>query len=222
MTDQSFTPEQDRELLVVFPDREEAVAARQRLLDLGVQESAIDLDQESDEIASLRAEMRQELTDAWVVPNAGLVVTKEAAKGMLGVGALASLLGALLAIPLAFIDFGGTFWFRLFLFVVLGVIAGATVGFVAGGGMAAKRPGELMAAKRGVVLRVHDDTPQLRSALVAAGPVRLDEVSSDGTPIDTLMTEEQAQDGGTVEEVAENLRAGDDYHPADGERRANG
>lgn len=222
VTDQSFIPERDRELLVVFPDREAAGAARQRLLELGVPEADIAVDEESDEVASLRAEMRQELTDAWVVPNAAFVATKEGVKGMLGVGALAAAIGALLAIPFAFVDFGGTFWFRLALFVGLGIVAGATVGLVAGPGMASKRPGELMAAHRGIVVRVRQDTPEIRSALVASKVIRLDEVAHDDTPIETLVTEEQVEGTGSAQQVAENLEAGDDYHPGDPAKSADG
>jgi hypothetical protein len=223
VTDQSFLPEQERELVVVYPDRDAAMAARQRLVDLGVGERQIDVDQESDEVASLRAEMRQELTDAWVVPNAAFIATKEGMKGMLGVGALAALIGALVGIPFAFIDFGGTFLFRLLLFMGLGVVAGATIGFVAGPGVAAKRPGELMAAHRGTVVRVHEDTAEIRSALLAGGdPLRMDEVDAESVPVETLLTEEQTDDRSTVDEVASNVEAGDDYHPAERERRANG
>lgn len=223
MTDQSFLPEQERELVVVYPDRDAAVAARQRLVDLGVGEHDIDVDQESDEVASLRAEMRQELTDAWIVPSAAFIATKESMKGMLAIGTGAAIIGALLGIPFAFIDFGGSFWFRVFLFMLLGALAGATVGFVAGAGVSAKRPGELMAAHRGTVLRVHQDTAEIRSALVSAGdPLRMDEVDAESVPVETLLTEEQTDDRTAVDEVASNLEAGDDYHPADSERRANG
>lgn len=222
MTDPSFLPEQERELVVVYPDRDAAVAARQRLVDLGLGEHDIDLDRESDEVASLRAEMRQELTDAWVVPNAALIATKESMKGMLAVGTGAAVIGAVLGIPFAFIDFGGSFWLRLLLFMGLGALAGATVGFVVGPGVSAKRPGELMAAHRGTALRVHQDTAEIRSALVAGHPIRIDEVNADSVPVETLLTEEQMDERTAVDEVVSNLEAGDDYHPADSERSANG
>jgi hypothetical protein len=44
------------------------------------------MDEESDVVTSLRAEMHEELTHAWVVPNAGLIATKESVKGMSMVG----------------------------------------------------------------------------------------------------------------------------------------
>jgi hypothetical protein len=117
-----------------------------------------------------------------------------------------------IAIPLAFIDFGSTLGVRLIVFSLVAVALGGTIGFVAGAGMGSKRPAEPMAAHRGVVLRVDQDTQALRDALAEAEPIRVDEVTHDDVPLDTVVTEEQAHDDGTVEEVAANLQ-GDDYHP---------
>jgi apolipoprotein N-acyltransferase len=170
------------------------------------------LDAESDEVLSLRAEMHEELTQAWIVPTAAFVATKEGAKGMGMVGAIAIVIALAIAIPLAFVDFGSTLGVRLIVFSLVAVALGGTIGFVAGAGMGSKRPAEPMAAHSGVVLRVDQDSRALRDALADEEPIRVDEVTHDDVPLDTILTEEQAHDDGTVEEVAANLQ-GDDYHP---------
>ena len=212
MSDPVFTSPQDQELLAVYPTRERAEQARERLLRLGVRPESVRLDAESDEVLSLRAEMHEELTQAWIVPTAAFVATKEGAKGMGMVGAIAIVIALAIAIPLAFVDFGSTLGVRLIVFSLVAVALGGTIGFVAGAGMGSKRPAEPMAAHRGVVLRVDQDTQELRDALADEEPIRVDEVTHDDVPLDTILTEEQAHDDGTVEEVAANLQ-GDDYHP---------
>jgi hypothetical protein len=201
-----------RELLVVYPTQERAEAAKARVLELGVEPTSVRVDAETDEIASLRAEMHEELTQAWIVPTAAFIATKEGAKGMGLIGAVAILISLAIAVPLAFIDFGSTLGVRLIVFSAVAVALGATIGFVAGAGAAAKRPGERMAAHRGTVLRVEGDTPELRRALLDLEPIRVDEVAHDDTPLDTIMTEGDEGSDGTVEDVAANLQ-GDDYHP---------
>ncbi len=82
MTDPSFTSEADRDLLVVLPSRAEAEQAAQALLRAGIPASDVRVDAEPDRIASLRAEMHEELSEAFVVPNAGVAYPKEAARGL--------------------------------------------------------------------------------------------------------------------------------------------
>jgi hypothetical protein len=217
MVDPAYIPEDERELVVVYDSPQLASHARQRLLRMGVPDDEVTIGEETDEIASLRAEMHDELTNAWVVPNAAFVAPKEGIKGLWLVGGLASLFGVALAAPLAFIDFGSTFGVRLLVFVVLGLAAGATVGLVAGPSLGAKRPGELMAAHRGTVLRVQEDNPDIRAALTSLEPIRLDEVASDDTPLDTVVTEKSFEEEGAAEETVANL-GGDDYHPTDPEK----
>jgi hypothetical protein len=199
------------ELLVVYPTAARAETARARVLELGVDPALVRVDTETDEIASLRAEMHEELTQAWIVPSAAFITTKEGAKGMGFVGAVAILVSLLVAVPLAFVDFGATLGTRLIVFSAVAVALGGTIGFVAGAGAAAKRPGERTAAHRGTVVRVQGDSPELRRALVDLEPIRVDQVAHDDTPLDTVVTEGDRDDEGTVEEVTANLR-GDDYH----------
>jgi hypothetical protein len=214
-----YTSGADRELLVVYPTEQQARAAARRLDELGVPPDGIRIGAEPDEIAALRAEMREELTQAWFVPTAGIVATKEGAKGTLYLGVVATLVALAVAVPLAFVDYGATLGVRLVTHVVIALFFGGLVGFLTGGARNAKPPNELMAAQRGTVLRVARDTPAVREALAALEPIRLDEVGPDGTPLDTVVTEGDSEDAGVVQELPANLRS-DGYHPADPDRDA--
>jgi hypothetical protein len=209
-----FTPETQRDLVVVYPTEHQARSAADRLTDIGVASADIRIGEESDEIAALRAEMREELTQAWFVPSAGVVATKEAAKGTIYLGAIATLVALVIAVALAFIDYGGTLAVRLVTHVVIALIFGGLVGFILGGARNAKPPNELMAAQRGTVLRVRHDSAEIRAALTEGSPIRLDEIGADGTPLDTVVTEGDTSEAGVAQEMRANLR-GDGYHPVD-------
>jgi hypothetical protein len=209
-----YTPETDRELVVVYPTEEQARAAAQRVVELGVPAAGVRVGVETDEIVALRAEMREELSQAWIVPAAGFAATKEGMKGTLYLGTIATLIALVIAVPLAFVDYGATLGVRLLVHVVIALFFGGLVGFIAGGARNAKAPNELMAAQRGTVLRVDRDTPAIREALAALEPIRIDEVGRDDTPLDTVVTEDERDDSGVAQDMPANLR-GDGYHPVD-------
>jgi hypothetical protein len=213
-----YTPETDRDLVVVYPTEQQAREAGRRLQELGVPSGSIRIGEDTDAIASLRAEMREELTQAWLMPTAGVVATEESAKGTLYLGAIATLLALVIGVPPAFVDYGSTLAVRLVTHVVIAFIFGGLVGFIAGGARNAKPPNELLAAQRGTVLRVGQDTPAVRDALAALEPLRLDEVGADGTPLDTVITEGATDDVGAVQEMPANLH-GEGYHPVDAPHR---
>jgi hypothetical protein len=209
-----YTPETERELLVVYPTEQQARAAGRRLEEAGVSAGSIRIGAESDRVAALRAEMREELTQAWIVPTAGVAATKESAKGTLYLGTIVTVVALAILVPLAFVDYGSTLAVRLITHVVIALICGGLVGFILGGARNAKPPNEMSAAQRGTVLRVARDTPAIRRVLAELEPIRLDEVGADGTPLDTVVTEGDRGDVGVAQEVRSNLR-GDGYHPVD-------
>lgn len=209
-------PASHHDLVAVYEDQVTVDRVRAELVDAGVPDSAISLNERADEIASLRGEMHEELTNAWIVPNAAFAATKEGMKGILIVGTIASLVGLAICLPFAFIDFGPALPVRLVIFASLGLGFGGTVGLIAGAATGARRPGELSAAHRGIVVRVRADDESIRDVLVRHEPIRLDEVMSDGTPVDTITTEGDRSDApSAAEEMVLTAATTDDYSPPD-------
>jgi hypothetical protein len=216
MTDPSFIPEADRELLVVYRSREQADAGRDALRRAGVPDGEIHIDREPDRVASLRAEMHEELTEAWVVPNAAVIYTKESARGLLTGSVIGIGIGLVLAAVAAIPDYAATYPTRFVVCALVAVAFGATIGMVAGAGTASKRPGQLPAAERGTLLRVERDTPEIRRLLAELHPIRMDELAHDDLPIATVVTEGADDAAEGIAETAQDQAAnvtGDDYHP---------
>lgn len=207
MSDQA--PKPHVELVAVFGRKDQAEEARRQLRAIGLEAGQIELDRQSDEVLSLKGEMREELTEGWILPQAALALTKEGAKGFTMVTLGASIIGAIVAAPFAFVDFGLTFLGRLVLLVLVGFAFGGSIGLVLGPALAVKRPEEAMAAQRGVVLRVRSDSDRIREVLAGLHPIRVDEVKG-GVPIGTVTTEEAQTPTGTVQDIEAGAR-GDDF-----------
>jgi hypothetical protein len=212
VTDPTFTPVPERELLAVYPDAEHAHDARGALVAAGVPESAIRVGGEVDTVAALRAEQHDELSRAWVVPNAAAVYPGTSVRAMNIIGVVGAAVAIPLGLLLALYDFGPSYWLRAVILVGVGLALAFTIAIVAGPPSAAERPAEVPDAAGGVTLRVAADSDELREVLVRHEPVRLVEVTSDGTPIDTLVRERPDTTSETVKDMAANAE-GDDYHP---------
>jgi hypothetical protein len=221
MTDPHFTEEADRDLLVVLPTREEAEEAARRLHEAGIPEDEILLARDEDRVTSLRAEMHEELTESYAVPNAGVVYTKEASRGLAFAEVVGVAIGLLAAAPLALMPIGDTTYLaRLAIFAIVGGAFGLTIGLVAGPGLSSIRPDLPPAVERGTLLRVRHDTEDVRRLLAGMHPIRIDEVRrADDLPIETVATE----DAGTFVQTAVDMAThvtGDDYAPDPREGRA--
>lgn len=87
-----------------------------------------------------RAEQQKEARDSFVSPQASVVLTEESAKGIALILPICVLLGAVLAAPLGFIEFGDLgVGARVLIAAVSGAVAGLVVGFVAGPSLGARR-----------------------------------------------------------------------------------
>lgn len=212
MTDPSFIPVHDRELLAVFPDAEHARDARRALVAAGVAEASIRLDDASDTVSALRAEQHDELTRAWVVPNAAVVYPGSSARGLAGISVVAAAVAVPAALLLALIDFGPGYWIRALILVVVGLALAFTLGIVIGPPAGAPAPAEAPEAAQGTTLRVAGDTEHLRHLLAAHDPIRVAEVTHDGAPIDTVARQKPDSAAETVKDMAANAD-GDTYHP---------
>jgi len=209
-----MTTDDRRELLGVFPDRAEAELAAEKAHALGVPDEDIHVGRREDEVASLRGEMRDELDRGWFSPQAGFVLTKRMIKGILAVSPFTIAAGVLIALPFAFISWGSLpLWGRIVLTSVIGATAGATVGFIVGGGEAEKGAGAPLAAEHGVTVRVADARPEVQRTLGEEEPLRLDVVTPDGTPLRSITSESERNDEGVVQDLERAWREPDrDLH----------
>jgi len=212
VTDPSFIPVEDRHLLAVFPDRDHAQGARTALLDAGVADEAIHLDERDDTVSSLRAEQHDELTRAWIVPQASAIYPGSSMRSMVVTAVIAVAVVVPLALLLALIDVGSSYPVRAAIFGLVGLAMAFAIAMVAGPPSGAERPASPPDAAQGVTLRVAADRAELRELLHRHHPIRVDEVTRDGHPIDTVERARPDSTAETLKDMAANVE-GDDYHP---------
>ncbi|MGQ0743776.1 MAG: hypothetical protein ACT4OS_05475 [Acidimicrobiales bacterium] len=203
------------DLLGVFADQQ-AVADVVRLVRaLGVDPSSIRVETEpvgsgkgveshgQDHVAALRSEMREEMDRSLMAPQAGLMMTKRSVKGVLAVSPVAMVIGALVTVPFAFIPGWGplSLGARILVAALVGVAAGATVGFIVGAGEAEKGATDRLASEHGSTVRVSGATAAIEEIMKSANPLRLDLVAADGTPIRSLYSRAEDAQGGVVEDL---------------------
>jgi len=152
-----------------------------------------------DQVASLRAEMREEVANTIVGPGNIGPFTKEMSKRMAWLVPVCAAVGAVVVLPLGLLPWPGPLWVRLVIAAVVGAFAGATLGFVLGGGLGPRPPEELLAAERGVTVRIRvgseRDAERVVAAVARHDPIRIDLVTSRGEPEGALTTEEELDRG---------------------------
>ena len=202
-----------RVLVAVFPDESTAEEAARAARQAGAER--LEVGGRVGEQASLRSEMREELSNS--APGAGTMglVTKEMGKGMATFVPVGAVIGAILFLPLALIEMGDlSAGARVLIALASGALAGAVVGLVLGGALGARRPGEAMAAQHGVTVTVSPATDAVQRAMAEHHPVRLDVVDRQGTPLGAQ--EDRAEDATTARRVGRNVAADDYQVPPDG------
>ena len=208
-----------RQLVAVFEDRRAAQEAAGALRHAVPDPGLIRIGAREDEVRALRGQMREEtgnVVGAGPIPS----FTPEMAKGIVPFVAIAALLGALLAAPIAAIEMGDLpFWARLLLCCTVGALAGAVFGFVAGGRRGARSSSGEMAAEAGVTLGVPvegDEIAEVERILTQCHPMRLDVIEGE-QPVATVATEHRSGVAGTVDDMAEKVR-----HPLEPDWREDG
>lgn len=185
-------------IVAVFPDEAAAERAAAEARNRGGRNVAVN--DPNDDVKALMGEMREETSESWAGPSVG-PLTPEMARHIPGPTAAAALIGAVLALPLAFIVGGNVSLIaRLILAAVCGAIAGGTIGFLAGGYLGARRRAVLdMAEERGVVVGIQGGNPAAERALAEAGAMRIDRLL--GTrPVDTVESHEDRMPSETVKD----------------------
>lgn len=159
----------------------------------------------ADEQASLRSEMRDEVENSFVSPQAAFAVTKEGAKGTALLGVIGAVIGVAVTVPLAFLFFDEmSLVARVIAAALVGATAGATVGIIVGPGFTSKGGSDALAVERGVTVSTAA-SDAAREVLTRAHPIRLDEVSSQGLPVETVTTEADRSGAGVTDAVKDRL-----------------
>ena len=196
MPEQDFSSSPDERIVAVFPDKATAERAADQARRKGGQN--VTVNDPDDEVRALVGEMREETSESWAGPSVG-VYTPEMARHIPGPTAAASLLGAVIAIPLAFLVGGDvSLMARLLIAAVCGAVGGGTIGFLAGGFIGARRRATLdLAEERGVVVGLQGGQPDAVKALVDAGAMRVDRLVG-ARPVDTVTSHEPRTPSETV------------------------
>jgi hypothetical protein len=183
-------------IVAVFPDEAAAEQAAAEARDRGARNVAID--DPNDDVKSLMGEMREETSESWAGPSVA-IYTPEMARHIPGPTVAFAVAGAILALPLAFIDFGDVSVIgRIIIAVFAGLVGGGTIGFLAGGFLGARRRANRdLAEERGVVVGIQGGNAAAADALVEAGPMRIDRLANQ-VPIDTMTSHEEAAPSETV------------------------
>lgn len=189
-----MNPVASHEIIGVFRDEAAARAAAGAAARAVGRAAAPQVGGSGDDVASLKAEMREEMQHTFVGPGNVGPFTKEMSKGITVGTIVCTIAGAILALPLAFIPLGDIgIGARLAIAAAIGAVAGATVGFMAGG-FAAKGPGQPLAAERGTTVSIDVRTPEeierVTEAMRAHDPI-IDLTTAAGDAVSTITTEEE-------------------------------
>ncbi len=191
----------------VFRSREDADAAARAAQRAGAHPAAIRVASRDDEVRELQAEMLHEQETSIMGPGNVGPFTREMQRAMLPLAIIGFVVGAVVALPLAAIEFadfalGG----RLLLVAVVGGVVGALVGFLFGGMYGARRPEEPLATERGVTVAIEDASPDAIEALRARRPIRLDAFERHGRPLRPITTEDDEHPARVVDELERHVR----------------
>ena len=198
MGELDLTSTPDERVVAVFRDPTSAERAAERARRSGGQDVAVD--DPNDDVRALVGEMREETSQSWAGPSIA-IYTPEMARHIPGPTAAAALIGAVLALPLAFLVGGDvSVVARIILAAVCGAIAGGTIGFLGGGFLGARRRAVLdLADERGVVVGVRGGNPAAVRALAGAGAMRIDRVRG-ARPVDTVASHEERTPSETTQD----------------------
>jgi hypothetical protein len=182
-------------VVAVFRDRPSAERAVRQAVAAGLSPSLVHEGVPEDEVAALRAEMREELEHTIVGPGPVGPATKEQTKALRISLPVATVVGAAIGILFGFLPIGhAAVALRIVIGAVSGAVAGATVGLVLGGGLGAKRPAEPLAAARGVTVRVEarsrEEGESVARIFGRLDPIRVDLMTAFEQPARTVTTEE--------------------------------
>lgn len=182
-------------IVAIFPDAATAERAADEARRRGAGDVAVN--DPDDDVRALVGEMREETSESWAGPSVA-IYTPEMARHIPGPTVAVALVGAILALPLAFFMDGLPLVGGLLIAAVCGAVGGGTIGFLAGGFIGARRRATLdLADERGVVVGMQGGNPAATRALADAGALRIDRLVG-ASPIDTIASHEDRTPSETV------------------------
>jgi hypothetical protein len=202
-----MTPRDDMLIAVYDTDNEarEAVRALERS---GVDVARVRVADDRDHVSSIEGEMRSETVNAVAGPGSVGPFTREMGRGSLLGILFGGAVGFLLALPVAIVGvIDMSLWLGVVLVESIGIIAGATVGWIIGGAFAARREDEPLAAEAGTTVAV-PLSKLAETTLTATNPRRVDIVRADGYPV-TVVTERDEDAHHVVRDIARHMRTED-------------
>lgn len=193
----------EHNIVAAFATQQQADAAAERIRRETTSADVV-VGGRADTMVSLKGEMVDEMDNSVAGPAIVPMdeqMSKGAAGGILGGAIAGAIIGAVVGLIPMF--HGLPLSTRVIIFAVVGAAAGATIGFVAGGGFGDRisvRNGHLvedpmlesgteLAAQRGVVVGVHSDNEadiERARNIVRGEAVRVDKVSRTGVPVERL------------------------------------
>jgi hypothetical protein len=195
--------ERRRWLIAAFKDEPLARRAASDAETAGVDLRDIRIGNSLDALASIQAEMREEMSHSGTGPTGPL--PKEGARGLVIGTVLGAIVGIGFALPFAAIGFGGLeISTRLLILGAVGLVFGSFLGWFLGGMFGPKRPSEPLAAAKGAMLAL-PDTDVARRALLRTQPTRIDVFGAGGFLIGTLATDDPGARG-TLGQIADHAR----------------
>jgi hypothetical protein len=200
-----MTLRDERRLVAVYDTENDARDAVRALEQSGVDVAQIRLADERDHLSAIEGEMRSETVHAVAGPGNVGPFTKEMARGsVLGI-LIGGIVGFLVALPVAIVGVvdqsvlvGGV------LVEAVGIIVGATAGWIIAAAFAARRPDEPLAAEEGTTLAV-PLSQQAEQTLAATNARRVDLLDPDGHPV-TVVSERDDGEHHLVRDIGRHMR----------------
>lgn len=182
-----------RQILAVYRDPEAATAGADAAESAGA--TLVRVNREADDVLALQAEMRSEMDSSMSLPASVGPLPKESARGLAMAVPIGFVIGALVALPIGFIEFGLPVAQRLVIAAVVGGFFGAASGLVIGGGAGARGPAAPLAAEEGitvVAVASEDKVRAVEDAMRSAAKVIRMDVVIGGQPVATITESDES------------------------------